>query len=342
MKKILGQENIFVPSEFLLEYPSPEELKRKFIIKGKKPPPDENQVKLTYLKSVDEEEKEGKKKKKAVKKVHTVKVHPQLIELVGMDGAKFDIDADRSPSLICSVTSNKISKIAKEKTAVSLINYHKKYFTRVYPHALKIDSSNFNPIKPWMFGAQVVALNMQTKDLPMLINYAWFQDNGGPSCGYVLKPQDMYDSQGPEFDPISSMISVPQFILEVEVISAQKIPKPNREGKGEIIDPFVELQVHGIDQDDTKVMTTKVVDNNGFNPIWKETFKFEIRKPELAVLTFQVLDHDVVGKNTKICQYAITMNMIRTGIRVVHMLDTNLDPLPHTCLLCRFKKLPPS
>ena len=34
-----------------------------------------------------------------------------------------------------------------------MINYHKKYFTRVYPHGLKIDSSNYNPVKPWAFGA---------------------------------------------------------------------------------------------------------------------------------------------------------------------------------------------
>ena len=71
------------------------------------------------------------------------------------------------------------------------------------------------------------------------------------------------------------LICSPEFILEVEVISGQKLPKPNKEEKGEVIDPFVELQVHGISQDDTKVMATKVVDNNGFNPIWKETFRFE-------------------------------------------------------------------
>ena len=96
----------------------------------------------------------------------------------------------------------------------------------------------------------------------------------------------MYNSEGPTFDPANPIIANPEFILEVEVISGQKIPKPKNETKGEIVDPFVELQVHGIASDDTKLMVTKVIDNNGFNPIWKETFKFEVRKPELAVLTF--------------------------------------------------------
>ena len=35
-------------------------------------------------------------------------------------------------------------------------------------------------------GAQMVALNFQTKDKELQINQGWFLQNGG--CGYVLKP----------------------------------------------------------------------------------------------------------------------------------------------------------
>jgi len=43
--------------------------------------------------------------------------------------------------------------------------------------------------------------------------------------------------------------------------------------------------MHGIEKDDTKVQATRRIDNNGYNPIWKQTFRFEVRMPELAVLT---------------------------------------------------------
>lgn len=32
---------------------------------------------------------------------------------------------------------------------------------RVYPKAIRVDSSNFNPLNAWIHGAQMVALNMQ-------------------------------------------------------------------------------------------------------------------------------------------------------------------------------------
>ena len=143
-------------------------------MKGKKPPPGKASVKISYWKTKVTDIESPKKVENSVTKTHKVKVHPKLIELIGMDGAKFDIAADRSASTICSVTSSKLTKLAKKESSTKLIHYHKKYFTRVYPHGLKIDSSNYNPVKPWAMGAQVVALNFQTKDTGMLLNYAWF------------------------------------------------------------------------------------------------------------------------------------------------------------------------
>lgn len=63
---------------------------------------------------------------------------------------------------------------------------------RVYPNGLRVNSSNYCPLKHWAAGAQLVALNYQTLGLtekytPMLLNQALFRLNGG--CGYVLKPR---------------------------------------------------------------------------------------------------------------------------------------------------------
>ena len=35
-------------------------------------------------------------------------------------------------------------------------------FVRTYPHQLKIDSSNYDPVPLWNAGIQMVALNIQT------------------------------------------------------------------------------------------------------------------------------------------------------------------------------------
>ena len=78
---------------------------------------------------------------------------PNLIPLIGMDGCKFSMKSERKPTAISSVTSTKLKKLEKSESAVNLINYHKFHFTRVYPHGLKIDSSNYNPVHSWVMGA---------------------------------------------------------------------------------------------------------------------------------------------------------------------------------------------
>lgn len=39
-----------------------------------------------------------------------------------------------------------------EKT---LIDFHKKYFTRIYPAGKRVDSSNYDPIKAFIAGSQI-------------------------------------------------------------------------------------------------------------------------------------------------------------------------------------------
>ena len=43
-------------------------------------------------------------------------------------------------------------------------------FLRVYPGALRVSSSNYNPAKLWAVGVQMVALNLQTADVHTEIN----------------------------------------------------------------------------------------------------------------------------------------------------------------------------
>ena len=41
---------------------------------------------------------------------------------------------------------------------------------------------------------------------------------------------------------------------------------------------------------------TKVVDDNGFNPNWNETFTFEAKFPEVSLVRIVVYDYDLLSK----------------------------------------------
>ena len=64
--------------------------------------------------------------------------------------------------------------------------YNVQHLTRTYPAGLRVDSSNYNPILAWAVGCQLVALNFQTPDAPLVLNDGRFREN--QQCGYVLKP----------------------------------------------------------------------------------------------------------------------------------------------------------
>lgn len=60
------------------------------------------------------------------------------------------------------------------------------------------------------------------------------------------------------------------------MISARQLPKVSGTTKGEVIDPYVVLEMHGVEPDCNKYQTA-VVKNNGFNPTWNEVKEKESR-----------------------------------------------------------------
>ena len=66
-------------------------------------------------------------------------------------------------------------------------SYTRRNLIRVYPRGTRLLSSNMDPLPFWRSGCQMVALNYQAKDRPLLLNRALFRQNG--RCGYVLKPK---------------------------------------------------------------------------------------------------------------------------------------------------------
>merc|ERR1712107_707582 len=77
--------------------------------------------------------------------------------------------------------------------------------------------------------------------------------------------------------------------LTVRVMAARHLMK----AKG-MASPFVEVEVIGADYDNV-MLKTKVVQDNGFNPVWDESFNLRILNPDLALIRFCVYDEDMFG-----------------------------------------------
>jgi len=170
----------------------------------------------------------------------------------------------------------------------------------------------------------------------MWLNVGKFLDNG--RSGYILKPQYMREEKI-TYNPETKVPVVKTLI--VTVISGWQLPKCEGKGKegkqkGEIIDPYVKLVMRGVKYDD-KDSKTKVVKNNGFNPVWKNEFKFPLTRPELALLMFLVKDSDVLSSDDLIAQFALPVDCIRNGYRCIPMKDSQGNVYEKASLLIHFK-----
>ncbi|KAM4659801.1 1-phosphatidylinositol 4,5-bisphosphate phosphodiesterase eta-1 isoform 2-T2 [Amazona ochrocephala] len=248
----------------------------------------------------------------------TVKLCRALSDLVVYTNsvAAQDIVDDGSTGNVLSFSETRAHQAVQQK-AEQFILYNQKQLTRVYPSAYRIDSSNFNPLPYWNVGCQLVALNYQSEGRVMQLNEAKFRVNG--NCGYVLKPQQMCKGT---FNPYSAdpLPASPKKQLILKIISGQQLPKPPDSmlgDRGEIIDPFVEVEIIGLPVDCCKDQT-RVVDDNGFNPVWEETLTFTVHMPEIALVRFLVWDHDPIGRDF-VGQRTLAFSSLVPGYRHVYL-----------------------
>lgn len=183
---------------------------------------------------------------------------------------------DSSYWTLCSLGEGEAGRLASESPE-ELVSSTKRCLTRVRPSSVRLDSSNPNPQGYWKGGVQLVALNQQTPGAMLDLSRGRFAQNGG--CGYVLKPAVMRDEVS-YFSAQSQgcVPGVPPQTLRVKVISAHNLPKPQGSGaKGEVIDPYVVLELHGVPADCAEQRTRTAAQNQD-NPLFDETFEFQVRE----------------------------------------------------------------
>ncbi|XP_076857773.1 inactive phospholipase C-like protein 1 isoform X2 [Brachyhypopomus gauderio] len=230
---------------------------------------------------------------------------------------------------VCSLGEGEAGRLASESPE-ELVNFTKRRLTRVRPSSVRLDSSNPNPQGYWKGGVQLVALNHQTPGAMLDLSRGRFAQNGG--CGYVLRPAVMREEVS-YFSAQSQgcVPGVPPQTLRVKVISAHNLPKPQGSGaKGEVIDPYVVLELHGVPADCAEQRTRTAAQNQD-NPLFDETFEFQVNMPELALLRFVVLDDDYIGDDF-IGQYSVAFECLQPGYRNVPLLGLAGDPLPYASL----------
>ncbi|KAM0344465.1 hypothetical protein ACHAPU_007437 [Fusarium lateritium] len=90
---------------------------------------------------------------------------------------------DTTRNFIYSISETNLKKHVISKQPLGLTDTN--HMIRMYPDPNRVDSSNFDPLKCWKHGVQMVALNYQTEDSHTNLNQALFHG----SSGYVLKAQ---------------------------------------------------------------------------------------------------------------------------------------------------------
>ncbi|XP_054478661.1 1-phosphatidylinositol 4,5-bisphosphate phosphodiesterase delta-1-like isoform X2 [Anoplopoma fimbria] len=341
MSSILGSALVTSPlgGGMPTGFPSPEELKGKFLIKGKRlnkleasfapeaaaaDDPDVTEEEDSNNEDEDEQKEEEKrkvkKKLKLAKELSDMVIYCKSVHFNGFEDARRNLSFYE----MSSFKEGKAMTLAEE-SANSYIRHNLDKLSRIYPAGTRTDSSNYNPVPLWNAGCQIVALNFQTTCTDMDVNQGRFLVNG--KSGYILKPAYMREV-ATEFDPITLTRGdwLKHKTLHVMVVSAQQLPKVNKK-KSSIVDPLVKVQVYGVPADVAE-KETSVVGNNGFNPAWNENFQFDVYVPELALVRFTIEDHDSTSDNEFVGQYTLPFNSLKMGYRHVPLLNKNGDLLP--------------
>ncbi|KAG3268773.1 hypothetical protein H1C71_021733 [Ictidomys tridecemlineatus] len=248
------------------ELPSPEKLKGRVLVKGKKLPA-AHMEDCRILSDREEEEEEGEEASEVAEQRRKLvsqakQISPELSALAVYCWATRLRTLNPGPGppqpyQVSSLSERKAKKFIRE-AGNSFVRHNARQLTRVYPLGLRMNSANYNPQEMWNSGCQLVALNFQTPGYEMDLNEGRFLING--RCGYVLKPACLRQPDT-TFDP--ECPGPPRTTLTVQVLTAQQLPKLNAEKPSSIVDPLVRVEIHGVPADCARKETSYVLNNGG-------------------------------------------------------------------------------
>lgn len=313
------------------------------------------------------------------RKRKTSRIIPELGRLgVYASGIKFTGFQDpkaKSWNHIFSLAENVFDKLSTKNTdeKALLEKHNTRYLMRVYPSNLRVDSSNFNPLQSWRRGVQMAALNWQNYDVHQQINEAMFVA-GSDRSGYVLKPEELRHAKHlPIADTIADTSGKKEkkgkklLKFSVEIISAQRLPRPRTQNNDNKINPYIEFEVISPDdrsrgnttgdggadassRDGTPGTTptlrkrTKIVEGNGFDPQWYSTMTMaiETKFPALVFLRWNVWNSPD-GKNngnnpSLLATYTAKLDSLQQGFRYLPLFNPHGEQYRDAKLFVRIDK----
>ncbi|CCU75537.1 unnamed protein product [Blumeria hordei] len=268
-------------------------------------------------------------------------------------------------------TFNKNSRTPEDKHAI--VRHNIQYLMRVYPNGWRVASTNFDPLKYWRRGVQMLALNWQTYDLGMQLNEAMFA-SGTDCSGYVLKPIELRDAKYLQSEkPGDGRVKRERknVTFSIDVISAQQLMRPKNLAQNRSVDPYVEVEVYhaddkskenkgvvgvgGLDASGKDGFSslgvphrrrTHIITENGFNPIFNKKFRFSLttKYPDLVFIRWTVRyssdGHNYNEKGAPLAIYTAKLNSLKQGYRTLPLYDSNGDQFLFSTLFCRINIKP--
>ncbi|KAL4918807.1 PLC-like phosphodiesterase [Aspergillus aurantiobrunneus] len=318
------------------ETPPPlQDLKRKILVKVKWVPPtaegeeDEDDrtddlEQLAQTKSAGASSQNASQApQKPAKILHSLSKHAVFTK--GFSFRQFAQPEAKVPGHVFSL-SERAARQADEKYGKALFEHNRKYFMRIYPYGLRVNSSNLDPTFFWRRGAQIVALNWQNSDKGMMLNQGMFAGEQG----WILKPQG-YRSTEPESAPIPRR----SVDLSIEVLAGQDLVLPPGDTNEKGFHPYVACYLHVETPDDVpnpkeddstdseKTSYKRVIKcGEGSNPDFgSQKIEFPTLAgvvEELTFVRFKIKD-DEIGRDSLASWACIRLTRLQEGYRVIRL-----------------------
>lgn len=339
--------------------PSPGELRKKILIKVKYIPHGKQDIGSANLDNSKEEDEETileevttKEGEKKAIKIKLPKITSRLSRLgIHTRGITFKSLEQPEASMHNHIfsLSEKAAFAVQQRMPKALFAHNRDFLMRIYPHGMRVDSSNFDPVTFWRAGVQVVALNWQSWDVGMILNEGMFAG----SDGYVLKPEGYLSDRGVASSSPTTELRLAQIApnvpsktlsrFAVTVLAAQNLPMFNEGDEPSKFIPYVKVGFHtkpdalaamvdaeaGGDEVKQVGYSGQTGKSKGTSPDFDgeliEFVDIEGVVPELAFMSFIVMN-DVVGPDVLTSWACVRLDRMRLGYRFVRLMDKNGMP----------------
>ncbi|OQO06797.1 hypothetical protein B0A48_08585 [Cryoendolithus antarcticus] len=337
---------------------------------------------MTPSVSSDDSDEVAAALERSAKRRNTSKIIPELgalgVYAQGIKYAGFTAQNAKTYNHVFSFAENTFIKRCTDATdsKAMLEKHNMRHLMRVYPGARRIDSSNFNPLQAWRRGVQMAALNWQTYDIHMQMNQAMFAA-GSDRLGYVLKPEELRHAK---HLPIANILAdglehkekkgKKLVKFDVNVISAQRLPRPRNTSTEGGMNPYVEVEMYCADEKSLDTARgeggtnasardgmlgigsplrhrTRIIEGNGFDPQFNTRLALSVqtKHQSLIFVRWTVWNspeaNSTSTNNTLLATFTAKLDSLQQGLRHIPLFNPSGEQYRDAKLFVKIHKEAP-